>query len=48
VEKKTTINLRLKEISVNSSLPADMFEWNVPKGVEVKPLAQLLKRERLR
>jgi hypothetical protein len=48
VEKETRIELRLKEISINSSLPEDSFQWNVPEGVEVKPLAQLLKRKRLR
>lgn len=45
VEKKTRIDLRLKEISVNSSLPEDSFQWVVPEGVEVKPLSQLLKRK---
>jgi len=44
VEKKTRIDLRLKEISVNSSLPEDSFQWIVPEGVEVKPISQLLKR----
>ncbi len=48
VEKETRIDLRLKEISINSSLPEDTFQWNVPEGVEVVPLAQLLKRKRLR
>jgi outer membrane lipoprotein-sorting protein len=48
VEKETRIELRLKEISINSSLPEDSFQWSVPEGVEVKPLAQLLKRKRLR
>ena len=48
VEKETRIELRLKEISINSSLPEDSFRWSVPEGVEVKPLAQLLKRKRLR
>jgi hypothetical protein len=48
VEKEIRIELRLKEISINSSLPEDSFQWNVPEGVEVKPLAQLLKRKRLR
>ena len=48
VEKETRIELRLKEISINSSLPEDSFQWNVPEGVEVKPLAQLLKGKRLR
>jgi len=48
VEKETRIELRLKEISINSSLPEDSFQWSVPEGVEVKPLAELLKRKRLR
>jgi outer membrane lipoprotein-sorting protein len=48
VDKETRIDLRLKEISVNSSLPADTFQWVVPEGVNVQPLAQLLKRKRLR
>ena len=48
VEKETRIELRLKEISINSSLPEDSFRWSVPEGVEVKPLAELLKRKRLR
>ena len=47
-EKETRIDLRLKEISVNSSLPADSFEWNVPEGVDVRPLAQLLRGKRLK
>lgn len=48
VEKETRIDLRLKEIVINSSLPEDTFQWNVPQGVEVVPLAQLLKKKRLR
>ena len=48
VEKETRIDLRLKEITINASLPADTFQWSVPEGVEVKPLAQLLKGKRLR
>lgn len=48
VEKETRIELRLKEISINPSLPEDSFRWSVPEGVEVKPLAQLLKRKRLK
>jgi outer membrane lipoprotein-sorting protein len=43
VEKKTRVELKLKEISVNSSLPEDSFEWLEPEGVEVQPLAKLLK-----
>ena len=45
VEKKTRIDLRLKEISVNTSLPEDSFQWVVPEGVEVRPISQLLKRK---
>jgi hypothetical protein len=48
VEKETRIDLKLKDISINSSLPADTFQWNVPDGVEVRPLAQLLKGKKLR
>jgi outer membrane lipoprotein-sorting protein len=48
VDKETRIDLRLKEISINSSLPADTFQWTVPEGVDVQPLAQLLKKKRLR
>jgi len=43
VEKETHIDLRLREISMNSTLPEDSFQWVVPEGVEVKPLAELLK-----
>ncbi len=43
VEKKTRVELKLKEISVNSLLPEDSFEWVEPEGVEVQPLAKLLK-----
>jgi len=43
VEKKTRVELKLKEISVNSSLPGDSFEWVEPEGVEVQPLTKLLK-----
>jgi hypothetical protein len=48
VDKETRIDLRLKEISINSSLPADTFQWTVPEGVDVQPLAQLLREKRLR
>jgi outer membrane lipoprotein-sorting protein len=44
VEKETHIDLRLREISMNSTLPEDSFQWVVPEGVEVKPLAELLKK----
>jgi len=45
IEKETRIDLRLKEISVNSSLPEDSFQWVVPEGVEVEPLAKLLRKK---
>lgn len=48
VAKETSIEIRLKETSVNSSLPGDSFEWSVPEGVDVKPLAEILKRKRPR
>jgi len=44
VEKETHIDLRLREISMNSTLPEDSFQWVMPEGVEVKPLAELLKK----
>jgi outer membrane lipoprotein-sorting protein len=46
-EKETRLDLRLKEISINSSLPKESFEWVVPEGVEVRPLAQILKGKKL-
>jgi len=48
VEKETHIELRLKEISINSSLPEDAFQWAIPEGVEVRPLASLLKGKKAR
>jgi len=45
VEKETRIDLRLREISINSSLPEDSFQWVVPEGVEVKPLNKLLRKK---
>ncbi len=45
IEKETRIDLRLREISVNSSLPEDSFQWVVPEGVEVEPLAKLLRKK---
>ena len=35
-------------ISINSSLPEDAFQWAVPEGVEVRPLANLLKGKKSR
>jgi outer membrane lipoprotein-sorting protein len=48
VEKGIHIELRLKEISVNSSLPEDSFQWAVPEGVEVRPLDKLLRGKKPR
>lgn len=48
MEKQIRVDLKLKEISVNSSLPEDSFDWAVPEGVEVQPLAKLLKGKSLR
>jgi hypothetical protein len=44
-EPETRVDLRLKEIEVNSLLPEDAFRWSVPEGVELMPLAQLLKKK---
>jgi outer membrane lipoprotein-sorting protein len=46
-EKETRLDVRLKEISVNQSLPRDTFKWVAPEGVEIKPLAQFLKGKKL-
>jgi hypothetical protein len=43
IDKQTRIDLRLKNVVVNSTLPKDLFEWSVPDGVEVRPLSRLLK-----
>ncbi len=45
VEKEIRITLRLREISVNSSLPEDSFQWVVPEGMKVEPLADLLRKK---
>ena len=42
-EKEARVDVKLKEISLNPSLPEDSFQWVVPEGVEVRPLAQFLK-----
>jgi len=44
-EKETRIDLRLREISVNSSLPDDSFQWVIPEGVEVRSLDKLLRKK---
>ena len=46
-EKETRLDVRLKEISINQSLPMDSFRWVTPEGVEIKPLAQFLKGKKL-
>ena len=48
VEKETRIELRLREISANSSLPEDSFQWVHPEGVEVIPLVNLLRGKKLK
>jgi hypothetical protein len=45
VEKEIRITLRLREISVNPSFPEDSFQWVVPEGVKVEPLADLLRKK---
>jgi len=45
VEKETRIELRLREISMNSTIPEDSFQWIVPEGVEVEPLDKLLRKK---
>ncbi len=44
-EHKTRIEILLRETSVNIPLPEDSFQWQVPQGVELRPLAQLLRRK---
>ena len=46
-EKETRVDVKLKEISVNQSLPKDAFQWVAPEGVEIKPLSQFLKGKKL-
>lgn len=42
-DKETRVDVKLKDISINKPLPEGAFQWVVPEGVEVKPLAQFLK-----
>jgi outer membrane lipoprotein-sorting protein len=42
VDKKTTIDIRLKEVELDRPLTENIFQWTVPEGVEVRPLAQLM------
>jgi outer membrane lipoprotein-sorting protein len=48
VEKETRIDLRLKGVSINPSLPEDSFQWNVPEGIEVRSIDRLLKGKKRR
>lgn len=42
---KTQIEILLRETSVNTPLPEDTFQWQVPQGVERRPLTQLLRKK---
>jgi hypothetical protein len=46
-EKETRLDVRLKEILINPSLPKNAFDWVAPEGVEMRPLSQFLKGKRL-
>jgi outer membrane lipoprotein-sorting protein len=46
-EKETRVDVKLKDISINKPLPEGAFQWVVPEGVEIKPLAQFLKGKKL-
>jgi len=48
VDKETRIELKLKGISVNPSLPEESFQWNIPEGVEVRSIDRLLKGKKRR
>lgn len=48
LEKETRIELKLRGTSVNLPLAEENFEWNVPEGVEVRPLERLLRGLRRR
>jgi outer membrane lipoprotein-sorting protein len=44
-EKEIRVDIKLKEPSLNSSLPEDAFEWSIPEGVEIRPLDRLLRKK---
>jgi len=49
IEKREThVEIRLKEVVVNSLLAEDSFQWKVPEGIEVKPLNRLLREKKAR
>ena len=43
VDKKTTIEIRLRDVELDKPLAEDLFQWSVPEGIEVRPLAQLIR-----
>jgi outer membrane lipoprotein-sorting protein len=43
--KETRIDIRLKEILINPSMPEESFQWVVPEGIEVQPLSKLLRKK---
>jgi ribosomal protein L24 len=45
-EKETSVELKLKDISLHPLLPEDAFDWKVPEGVDVQPLSKLIKGKR--
>jgi outer membrane lipoprotein-sorting protein len=44
VDKKTTIDIRLRELELDRTITEDVFQWTLPEGIEVRPLAQLMRR----
>jgi len=44
VDKKTTIEIRLRDVELDKPLTEDIFQWIVPEGIEVRPLDQLIRR----
>ena len=44
VDKKTTIDIRLREVELDKGITEDVFQWTLPEGIEVRPLAQLMRR----
>ncbi len=48
LEKEVRLELRLKEVSINPILSEESFRWIIPEGVEVRPIAKLLKGKKSR
>ncbi len=42
------ILLRLKDISLNPIFGEETFRWSLPEGVEIRPIARLLRSKRIR